>query len=131
MNKQNKKAACILIVKEKQFLAVSLKKDHTDLNLPGGKVEPGETMKQCAVREMKEETGLTINKENLVELYTSTCDGYVVTTFYASTFKGKIETEEDHVVQWMPFEALNKSKTWPNYNKNVLKSYLSLISDSS
>ena len=126
MNEQ-KQAACILIAENNQFLAVSLKKDHTDLNLPGGKVEPGETMKQCAVREMKEETGLTIETKNLLELYTSTCDDYLVTTFYASSFKGKIETEENHVVQWMPFEVLNQSKTWPKYNKQVLKSYYDKI----
>ena len=39
-------ASCVLIVneKEKKFLAVSLKWDHSDMNFPGGKVENGETM---------------------------------------------------------------------------------------
>ena len=40
-------ASCVLIVneKEKKFLAVSLKWDHSDMNFPGGKVENGESIK--------------------------------------------------------------------------------------
>lgn len=39
------------------ILAVSRKDDHTSFTLPGGKIDPGESFQQCAVRELLEETG--------------------------------------------------------------------------
>lgn len=37
-------------------------------SLPGGAVEKGETLGQVVIRETKEETGLTIEIENVVEV---------------------------------------------------------------
>ena len=42
------------------YLSVSLKNDHTDFNLPGGKVEHNETYIQTGIREVKEETGIDV-----------------------------------------------------------------------
>ena len=65
----SKLAVCVLIVNKKtcEFLSVSLKEDHTDFNLPGGSVEKGETFKEAGIREVKEETGVTVY--NLKSLY--------------------------------------------------------------
>lgn len=52
-----------------QVLAVSRKDDPDAWGLPGGKVEDGETEAQAAERELREETGLGIYYENLVEVF--------------------------------------------------------------
>jgi ADP-ribose pyrophosphatase YjhB (NUDIX family) len=47
--------------------------------LPGGRVEPGETVTQSAVREVFEETGLTVEILKLVGVYSDPCDQRLVT----------------------------------------------------
>jgi len=49
------------IASDKHFLLVEKDKPEWQkgkLNLPGGKIEPGETAVQCAIRELAEESGL-------------------------------------------------------------------------
>ena len=43
-----------------KYLGVTRKDDHSDVGLPGGKREMGESFHDCAVREALEETGYTI-----------------------------------------------------------------------
>ena len=116
-------AVCILIVNKttNMFLSVSLKDDHTDMNLPGGKVEENETLLEAAMRETKEETGLDIY--NLSFVYEEIDGNYNVSTFYTKDFSGKIFTKENHIIKWLPLIDLTKSKKWPNYNTIIYNLY--------
>lgn len=53
-------ASAVLIKRGDKFLGVSRKDDHTNIGLPSGKRDPGESFEQCAIRETLEETGYTI-----------------------------------------------------------------------
>ena len=119
-------AVCVLIINtnNKDFLAVSLKEDHTDFNLPGGKVEMNESFEEAAIREVKEETGMNIY--NLKFLYEGMDDDYQVITFFAYNYDGSIYTKENHVVKWLPIYDLTKSNKWPVYNTKIYEEYLKI-----
>lgn len=97
----DKRAACMLIATGKFFLGVSREFERDQFGLPGGKVEEGETFEDGAIREVFEETGLTVT--SMVPLYhgMNRVDGYEVKTFYATSWNG-IPLRETHegVVKW-------------------------------
>lgn len=53
-------AVSALIINDGRILAVSRKTNHSDFGLPGGKLDPGESFKEALIREVMEETGLTV-----------------------------------------------------------------------
>jgi 8-oxo-(d)GTP phosphatase len=54
-------ALCWRIVDGKLRILLVHRGDRADVSLPKGKVDPGETLPQTAVRELKEETGLAVH----------------------------------------------------------------------
>jgi ADP-ribose pyrophosphatase YjhB (NUDIX family) len=53
--------------------------DNGSWSLPGGKMEPGETFEETAIREIGEETGLTIRVTALIGIYSDPREGRIVT----------------------------------------------------
>ena len=56
----------ILIDNQKILLVKQEVTEKRHWSLPGGKLEPGESLEQCLVREIKEETGLDISVKELL-----------------------------------------------------------------
>src|SRR5437899_12134334 len=64
-------------------------------NLPGGGMEPGETVDEAMRREVREETGLEVEVERLVGVYTKPQKQEVVLTLRCRAAGGALrETEE-------------------------------------
>ncbi len=82
----------------------------------GGKFEAGETPEACAVREIREESGLTATKLNLkghitFPLFSPGTDWYVF-VFVIPEFKGKlIESPEGHL-EWVDNKKLMNLNLW-------------------
>ena len=96
-------AACVLILRsDGKVLAVSRKHDETQFGLPGGKVDPGETPRDTAVREALEETGLAIRL--LEPIYAGLCVGEVphyTWTYAATIVEKKSAPDEEGKVAWV------------------------------
>jgi 8-oxo-dGTP diphosphatase len=76
---------------------------------PGGHVEPGEAFTDSVVREVFEETGLTIHDPRLCgvkQFPTENGARYVVFFYKATQFSGQIKSSDEGEVFWIPREKL-------------------------
>lgn len=93
---------------EKLCLAVSRKSDPSKFGLPGGKVDPGETLLEALAREVLEETGLTLYGKP-VPVYVALCRGkvdYLSATYRIERVQGIPHTEEPHTIEWVTRDVL-------------------------
>ncbi len=82
------------------------------LVFPGGHVEVGESVLESVIREMKEETGLTIRRPKLCGIK-DWCqeDGtrYLVFLYKTDQFEGELKSSEEGKVFWMNRKELDSA----------------------
>lgn len=111
-------AACVLIVNDDgKVLAVSRRDDPNDFGLPGGKVDPGETVVSAARRELEEETGLSVGELTLVF---AEHDGNMICRTFMGKAAGKIDTDESGVIRWVDPSVLLQG-SFGGYNSRLFK----------
>ncbi len=85
------------------------------INGPGGRLEPGETLEACVVREVREELGVTaVDPEKLGENRFQFADGYSIHVHvYRSTrvIGTPVETEEA-IPLWVGIDEIPYDKMW-------------------
>ncbi len=82
----------------------------------GGKFEPGESPEECAVREVKEETGLTVKKLQLKGFLTfpklSGDDDWYVFVFLITEFEGELIESLEGNLEWIRNEKIVDLPLW-------------------
>ena len=83
-------------------------------NFPGGHVEQGEFVTPSVIREVREETGLTIENPKLcgIKEFQKEQDGkrFIVFLYVASRFSGELRSSDEGDVFWYPLSELKQSK---------------------
>ena len=105
-----------MICDGKGNVLVQNKKNHptwSGWNFPGGHVEKGEYVTPSVIREMKEETGLTVENPRFcgIKEFHKMKDGkrYIVFLYVADRFSGELKASAEGEVFWYPLSELSKS----------------------
>jgi 8-oxo-dGTP diphosphatase len=108
------------IVRKNDLILVLVKQNGT-LDLPGGRVEDGETVKSALQREINEETGLKVKIYDPVEkwsFYKTPAQLIRGITFECAYLDGKVKLCGEHRRYF--WAAMNSIKSL-NFNRNFLK----------
>jgi 8-oxo-dGTP diphosphatase len=90
------------------------------ITFPGGHVKPGESFVESVIREVKEETGLTIKNPRLCGLKQFRDRNgarYVVILFKTNTFYGQLQSSDEGQVFWIKRSDLNNFKQVDDFDK--------------
>jgi len=103
------------MIKDEQGRVVVQKRSGSwpGLAYPGGHVEAGESFLESVIREVKEETGLTVYHPFLCGIkHWVRPDGvrYVVFLYRVEEFSGELHSSEEGEVFWIPREELTGSE---------------------
>ena len=85
--------------------------DWPGICFPGGHIEPGEAFVESVIREVWEETGLTIENPILCgtkQFPTRKGERYVVFFYKTNRFSGQLKSSDEGEVFWIPRAELHK-----------------------
>lgn len=104
---------CLVHRDGRVLLQNRVKPDWMGYALPGGHVEPGESIVDACVREMKEETGLDVFQPRLcgVKQFPIRGGRYLVFLFRTDQFAGELQSSPEGRMEWVELCRLDEYDT--------------------
>ncbi|MCM3237583.1 NUDIX domain-containing protein [Heyndrickxia oleronia] len=111
-------AATIVLNDEKEILLI--KGPWRGWEMPGGQVEEGESLKDAAIRETKEETGIDIEVLKFCGIFQNVNKSICNTLFLGKPIGGKLTTSSESLeVGFYPIEQALKMVTVGNFRQRI------------
>ena len=109
----------IYLEKDNKYLMLHRNKKEKDLNKDkwigvGGHIEENETIEQCIIREVKEETGLDLLDYKLCGEVLFDIDGFIeiMYVFTSNNFKGELIECNEGTLEWINKSEIKKLNLW-------------------
>ena len=111
--KKVRNAVRVFVVAGNKVLCIRYKEENIGyIDIPGGKIEEGETGVEAAIREVKEETGIEVN--NLEKAGNAVIEHpdriYNMNVFVANDYKGNTRNNKENDAFFLDIEYLLKEK---------------------
>lgn len=104
---------CVVFDSKGNVLALDkVKGNYTGTTFPGGHVEKEETFYDSIIREIWEETGLTIEEPQMCGVYHWHADGIhnVIFVYRADHYTGSLKSSDEGKVYWIPIETFRQKE---------------------
>ena len=109
-----------IILHEGQILLGEKKKGEIGTGMlsgPGGKLDLGETLKECLIRETREELEIELDPDSLelvaiIDFYAADEIDFRVHTYRAEILSGEIHETADMIPDWYPLEEATFERTY-------------------
>ncbi len=113
------RATILFVVRDGQILLIRKKRGLGEgkVNGPGGRIEPGESPLQGAVREVQEELVVTptgVREAGFLRFEFTGGFSMSVHVFVASGCEGEAQETDEAVPMWTPIDAIPYGEMWPD-----------------
>ena len=108
------------IEQDNNYLMLHRVKKKNDMNQDkwlgvGGKLEEGESPEECLIREVKEETGLTLKKfayRGFITFVSKQWGTEYMHLFTATEYEGEIKECDEGTLEWVPKSRIEELNLW-------------------
>lgn len=126
--------ATALILDENERLLMLRRTDNACWGVPGGGMEPGESLEDTVRRETREETGLEIGEISLYGIFSGPEFFYkypngdqvhiVTAVFLTKEFYGQIQISQEEHIEWRFFDIFHLPEDTSPPVKPILQSFI-------
>ena len=112
-------SAATVVMNERQEILL-LKGPKRGWEMPGGQVEEGESLKEAAIRETMEETGIEVEILTFCGIFQNVQRSICNTLFMAKPVGGKLTTSSESVeVGFFPLKEGLEMVKWSNFRQRI------------